>query len=175
MEPRLKSSTKWSPYPEELCEQAIAVLSERFMEEYDLEKAEFVVEGRIYKSEILGRFGLKKEGQLKQHNFEISLEYNNEKDKALELIQGSMDIVEHLWTELLEDDLEDYELSKEWQTMPYEKKMYFYKYSTINTGLEEEADRLLAEYEKKLVYQTENHDEWADLPEKNEESEETLH
>jgi hypothetical protein len=152
MEPRLKSSQKWSPFPEELCQIAAAALTERFAEEYDLEKAEFVVEGQIYNEEIIGRFGLRLKDQIKQYNFEISLEYNSEKDKALELIQKSMDVVEHLWEELLEDDLEDADLSKQWQTMPFEKRMYFFRYSTVNTQLEKEADQWLKEYEKKLVY-----------------------
>ena len=152
MEPRLKTSQKWSPFPEELCEQTVSVLNERYSEEYDLENAQFVVEGRIYKEENIGRYGISVAGQIKQHNFEVSLEYNSEKDKPLELIQNSMDVVEHLFEEFLEDDMEDFELSKTWQTMPYNKKMYFYKYSTVNTSLEEAADKLLEEYEQKLVY-----------------------
>lgn len=157
MDPRLKSSTQWSPFPEELCEQTAQVLTERFSEEYDLKGGQFVVEGQIYGSEILGRYGLRFSDQLKQQNFELSFEYDSQKDKPLEAIQKSLDVIEHLWTELLEDDLEDSKLDKTWQSMPYEKKMYFFRYSTVNSRLEEEADKLLAEYEKKLVYQTESH------------------
>lgn len=174
MEPRLKSSTQWSPFPVELCEQTVSALSDRFKEEYDIENAEFVVEGRIFGAEIVGRYGLRVEGQIKQHNFEVSLEYDSEKDKALELIQKSMDVVEHLWTELLEDDLEDGELSKQWQTMPHQKRMYHYRYTTVNSQLEQEADKLLAEYEKKLVYQSEEHEDIFDLSDE-EEPENTLH
>ncbi len=164
MDARLKTSTQWSPFPEELCEQMTEVLTDRFSDEYDLESAQFVVEGFIYKEEIIGRYGIRTEGQLKQHNFEISIEYNSEKEKALEVIQNSMDVVEHLFTEFLEDDMEDSELLKTWQTLPYEKKMYFYRYSTVNSALEEEADKWLSEYEKKLVYETEDHTE--EVPDK---------
>ncbi len=152
MEPRLKTSTQWSPFPEELCQLTSQSLKERFAEEYDLDKAEFVVEGRIYEKEIVGLYGVRFKDEIKQYNFEVSLEYDSEKEKALDLIQNSMDVVEHLLTELFEEDFEDYELSKTWQTMPYEKKMYFYKYSTNNTDLEAQADKLLEEFEKKLVY-----------------------
>lgn len=152
MNPRLKSSVKWTPFPEELRQQTKDVLTERFKDEYDLENSKFVVDGFIYKDEIIGRYGLQVNDQLKQHNFEISIEYNSEKEKALEVIQNSMDVVEHLWTELLEDDLEDGELARTWQTLPFNKKMYFYRYSTVNSSLELEADKLLEEYEKKLVY-----------------------
>ena len=125
MDSRLKSSVKWSPFPEELCKQAQKALTERFQNEYDLEKARFVVEGRIYGEEILGRYGLRVEGQLKQYNFEISFEFNSEKQKALVLIQKSMDLVEHLWTELFEEGLDDGELSRQWQTITFDKKKIF--------------------------------------------------
>lgn len=178
MDPRLKSSTQWSPFPEELCQQAVSALNERFSEDYDLEDAEFVVDGHIYQEEIIGRYGLRLKGQLKQHNFEVSVEYDSEKEKALELIHQSMYVVEHLWTELLEDDLEDGDLSKKWQSMPHKKKTFFYRYSTVNTQLEEEADRLLQEYEKKLVYESSEHDPFSELPEdhqSNDEGDPTLH
>lgn len=173
MEPRLKSSTQWSPFPEELCQQMVEVLTEKFSADYDLEDGQFVVEGFIYKEEIIGRYGLRLDGQIRQHNFEISLEFNPEKDKPLELIQNSMEVVEHLWTEFLEDDMDDTELSKKWQTMPHQKKMYFYRYSTVNTELEKEADKLLEEYEKKLVYQTADYDLPGDSPDNDPAS--TLH
>lgn len=153
MDPRLKSSLKWTPFPGELCEQVQKTLTERFQNEYDLKKSQFVVEGRIYKEEILGRYGLRVKGQLKQHNFEISFEFDSKKQKALPLIHQSMDLVESLWTELLEEDLDDSEFSKQWQTIIFDKRKYSHKYSTVNTALEEQADRLLLEYEKKLVYE----------------------
>jgi hypothetical protein len=152
MEPRLKTSTKWTPFPSELNENAALVLMERFSEDYDLDGSHFVVDGRIYSQEIVGRFGLYSKNSLKQQNFEISFEYDSSKEKALDLIHQSMDVVEHLWQELFEDDLDDSELLKTWQTLPYEKKMYFFRYSTLNTKLEEEADKLLSQFDKKLVH-----------------------
>lgn len=174
MKPRLKSSTQWSPFPEELCQLTASVLTERFKEEYDLDSCEFVVEGRIFKEEILGRFGLQVKDQLKQHNFEISMDFDAEKEKALEKIQISLDVVEHLWIELLEDNLEDKELSEEWQPMALEKNNYFFRYTTVNSKLEQEADKLLAEYEKKLVYQNKDHDD-SSLINTDEEPDSTIH
>ena len=151
MDPRLKSSVQWTPFPEEFCDQAKKVLSDHFQEEYDLKKSQFVVEGRIYREEVLVRYGLEVEGQLKQYNFEISFEYDSKKQKVLELIHQSMDLVESLWTnfftELFEDDLDD-KLPREWESVRFEKKNYFYRYSTVNTRLEREADRLLSIGEK---------------------------
>ncbi len=152
MQPRLKTSSQWTPFPEELCQLCAQVLTERFFDEYDLDKAKFVVEGRIFANEIVGRFGLNVENQLKQPNFEVSFDFNPETEKALEMIQKSMDVVEHLWTELLEDDFEDAELAVVWQSLPFDKKDYHYRYSTVNSDLEKEADLLLQEFEKQLVY-----------------------
>ncbi len=154
MEARLKTSVQWTPFPSELCENAVLVLNERFKQEYDLEKGEFTVEGRIYNQEIVGRFGLRFNNQLKQHNFEISFDFDPEKDKALELIQDSMDLVEHLWTEFLEEDRDDSELSPLWQSLLYKKTNYYFRYTTVNSQLELEADKLLSQFEKKLVYDT---------------------
>ena len=152
MDPRLKSSTQWTPFPDELCQQIAQVLTERFSSEYGLEKAQFSVTGFIYKEELIGCYGLRREGQLKQPNFEVSMDYEAEEDNVLERIQNSMDVVEHLWTELLEEDFEDGHLSRQWQPLEIDKKTYFCRYSTVNTQLEEEANRLLLEDEKKLVY-----------------------
>lgn len=163
MEPRLKSSIQWSPFPEELCLHASEALSERFVEEYDLGKAVFIVEGRIYSHEVIGLFGLRIKSQLKQHNFEISFEYDSSKDKVLDLIHGAVDLAEYLWTEFLEEDLDDTELSNQWQSLTFEKRNYFFRYSTNNTDLEQEADKLLAEYEKKLVYTSPEHPDLEDL------------
>jgi hypothetical protein len=151
MDPRLKTSTQWSPFPEELCEQMVATLRERFEEEYGLEDMEFIVEGRIFPGEILTRVGLAVDGQLKQHNFEFSFEYDNEKEQTLECIQNSMDVIEHVWTEFLEEDMEDSEMPREWQSMPLNKIMYFFKYTTLNSRLEAEADKLLQEYDNNLL------------------------
>lgn len=152
MEPRLKTSQQWTPYPSELCEQTVAVLSERFVEEYGLDNAEFIAEGRIYNNEIIGRYGLRFADQLKQYNFEISMDYDGENDKVLTMIQESMDVIEHLFTEFLEDGCDDSELTDRWQLMQYEKRPYSYRYTTVNTKLEQEADQWLSQYEKKLVY-----------------------
>ncbi len=154
MQARLKTSIQWTPFPAELCENAVLVLNERFKEEYDLENGEFTVEGRIYNHEIVGRYGLRIKNQLKQYNFEVSFDFDPEKDKALEMIQDSMDLVEHLWTEFLEEDRDDSELTVLWQSIPYKNANYFFRYSTVNSQLELEADQLLAQYEKKLVYDT---------------------
>ena len=171
MTPRLKTSTKWSPFPQELSELITETLNERFADEYDLEDSEFLVEGRIYSDEILTRIGLPVEGQLKQYNFEFSFEYDNQKEQTLERIQKSMDVIEHVWLEFLEEDKEDGEMPREWQSMPYDGIQYFFKYSTINTNLEAEADRLLQEFDSNLV------NEQRDLPELEfeEEEESTLH
>lgn len=153
MDPRLKSSKQWSPFPVELCDQICEVFTERFADEYDLRGFHFVTEGRIYPEEVIVRVGLTSNGQLKQHNFELSLTYNSESDKALEMIQKSVDLLEPSFVDLLEEEFADDEFDRKWQPIKNTKKLEaFLRYSTVNTNLEEQADRLLEEFDKKLYY-----------------------
>ena len=153
MEPRLKSSTQWSPFPIELCDQICEVFTDRFADEYDLRGFHFISEGQIYQAEILIRVGLTNPKQLRQHNFELSVPFDPEKSKAKELIEKSLDNIAPQFIELLEEDFDDHEFTREWQAL--EKPSIpgcHMRYSTINTDLEKQADILLEEFEKKLVY-----------------------
>ncbi|MCB0378084.1 MAG: hypothetical protein KDD33_06295 [Bdellovibrionales bacterium] len=163
MEPRLKNSNQWTPFPEELCDQIKGVLQERFNDEYGLEDSLFIVEGRIYQQEILARFGLNVPNQLKQYNFELSFEFDPQKENTLESIQNSMDIIEYLFSEFLEEDMDDSDLPRKWRILTHNKNNYFFQYSTVNSILEKQADQLLEQYEKKLVYDAEEAPEEVDV------------
>lgn len=152
MNPRLKTSTQWTPFPEELALQIQEVLSERFAKDYDIESFDFVVQGRIYKEEILLRTGLNSTKQLKQPNFELSLQFDPKKDKVFEVIHKSMDLIDSLWENFLEEDMEDTDLPRQWTSLVFGNLSTHYLYSTTNTELEKQADILLENYEKKLVY-----------------------
>ena len=155
MEPRLKNSVKWSPFPEELTLQITEVMEEGFSDEYGLDTHQFVIEGRIYSQEILLRVGLTVDHQLKQHNFEFSFEFDPEKEKLLEHIRESMDLVGHIWREFLEEDMEDEDMPRTWKNLSMGNNIYYYRYSTVNTALEKQADILLNQHEKKLVHEHE--------------------
>jgi hypothetical protein len=154
MEPRLPASTTWTPFPAELLAQVQEVLTS-FFEDYDLDGRAFRVEGAIYPTEILMRVGLGKSINIRQHNFEASLEYKADKENVLSEIHTVIDFLGQTWQDYLEEPKEDEELPIDWIETPFENKKIYLKYSSINTDLEQEADRILQNFEKKLVYEDE--------------------
>jgi len=150
MEPRLKTSTKWTPFPTELLEQIQAVV-ENFFEDYEIENGQFVVDGAIYPTEILLQIGITRPGQLRQDNFIASLEYDSKNEKPMELINLMSDFLGEVWVHFLEDEPEYEDLPRQWQANTFEKKPIYLRYTSENTSLEKQADALLG-IDKSLVY-----------------------
>jgi hypothetical protein len=166
MEPRLKTSTKWSPFPDELIGQIVEVFRQSF-EDYDLD-GQFIAEGAIYPEELLLRVGLTKNNQLRQRNFEASIQYNSEEEKPLEKIHVLVDFLGQVWESYLEDEPEDAEMSLVWVEERFKKESVFLKFSTVNSNLEKQADQLLEMFEKKLLHEgEENEDPLAAFDEEN--------
>lgn len=158
MEPRLKTSTQWTPFPEELIQQITDAAEDHFSD-YEKGDRTFVVEGRIYPNEILLRVGLTApQGQLRQDNFEASMEYDVKKVKALDEIHFLVDFLAETWATFFEDAPEDESLSRLWIEQTFEKKPIFLRYSTENTELEKLANELLKADEKQLVYGAPSYD-----------------
>lgn len=152
MEPRLKSSTQWTPFPDEFISQIKEVAEDHFSE-YEKEGRHFVVEGRIYSNEILLRLGLSApQGFLRQDNFEASLEYDPSKEKALDLIHLLVDFLAEIWTTNFEDAPPNEDLPRTWTQQTFEKRNLFFRYSSDNTDLEKQADAILQINQKQLVY-----------------------
>jgi hypothetical protein len=152
MEPRLKSSTQWTAFPEELLSQITEVAEDHFSD-YEKDDRKFIAEGRIYPSEIVLRLGLSApKGSLRQDNFEASLQYDPEKEKALELIHLVVDFLAETWATYFEDAPENEDLPRIWVEQTFEKKPIFLRYSTENSDLEKQANALLQLDEKQLVY-----------------------
>ena len=84
MNPRLKTSKKWTDFPDEYLKQIEDVFTQNFKAK--LGKATLIVQGRIYPSEIMLRVGLRQPKELKQVNFEVSVNYEPKKKDALEKI-----------------------------------------------------------------------------------------
>lgn len=152
MTPRLKTSIKWTPFPKEFTEQIIETFND-FFADYDLNGQSFRVEGQIYPEEVLLRVGLNHPKRLRQDNLEASMGYNPLDEKALEEIHHMVDFLGHTWEDLLEDEDDAKEFSQEWTACDWNKKKIFFKYSSLNTDLEAEADKLLDQFEKRLVYE----------------------
>ncbi|MBC86108.1 MAG: hypothetical protein CL677_02925 [Bdellovibrionaceae bacterium] len=139
MEPRLKESTKWTELPEELVTQVIEALSESFSKPAKVGK--FFCEGRIYKSEILVRLGYLANGRLVQANAEASIEFDFQKEKAQDIIGLAVDACGSLLDNYFQNPDEDF--PREWKPFDFEGKQIFLQFTTDNSELEAEADKLL--------------------------------
>lgn len=153
MQPRLKTSKKWTSFPKEYTDQIKAVFEENFEPDLDDEKVE--VEGRIYSSEVLLRVGLVKPGRLRQANFEASMDYSTKSKDALERIHNAVDAVASMIADYFENEAEA-DLPLSWKEYPFQGKTVFLQYSTMNAELEKQADALLGELSDDLVVDKED-------------------
>lgn len=151
MNPRLKSSKKWTAFPKEYSEQIQTVFTENFAEH--LKNASLLIEGRIYPDEIVLRVGYLQEGRLTQANFEVSVNYSQEKKDAIENIHLCVDAAASMLMEYLEKTAaeEEVEFPYTWKEIAFQKKKVFVQYNTENTSLEREANRLLGISEGTLL------------------------
>ena len=152
MIPRLKSSKKWTSLPPELCTQIRDVYVDSFADEAKL--GQFVVEGRIYGQELLFRAGYLEKGRLRQFNVEVSMDFDANKQNALELIYFTVDCAASMMQELFSKNQDLEEFPHQWKSFTIEKKTVYLQVSTVNSDLESEADRLLKNAnESQLVYE----------------------
>lgn len=164
MIPRLKTSKKSTPFPQEYADQIKSAFVENFKEQ--LANADLVIQGRIYPQEILLRVGFVKKGHLKQSNFEVSASYDYKKQNAIEAIHLCIDFLASILNQYFEqttitdesDDTEPMDLPYLWKPIQFENQEVFFQYSTVNTKLEEEADRLLGISSEDLVKDEEDED-----------------
>ncbi|MCB0342411.1 MAG: hypothetical protein H6626_03755 [Pseudobdellovibrionaceae bacterium] len=155
MDPRLKSSKKWTRLPKELLEQIVGVVSETFKKPLAGQKV--IAEGRIYQAELLLRVGHLEPGRLQQANFEVSIEFDPKKENALKLIHTGLDAIGSMLQQYF-DGLDLQEFPWEWQSFELNKKTLHLRVSTVNTDLEAEADRLLAVASDEMLVEGEDQD-----------------
>lgn len=148
MRPRLKSSKKWTPFPKEYTEQIQKVFRENFAA--PLANGILLVEGRIYAQEIALRVGVVQKGELKQSNFEISMDYSPEKQDAIERIHDCIDSAASMMADYFENDGE-IDFPRTWKPFPFQDQTVYLQYTTENTELEAAANRLLGESDVGLV------------------------
>ncbi len=152
MEPRLKTSTQWTPFPEEFTAQIIEVAEDHYSD-YEKQGRQFTAEGRIYGNEILLRLGLKAaKGLLRQDNFEASLQFDPKKEKAIDQIHFAVDFLAETWEKYFENTPENEDLPRLWTEHVFEKRNIYLRYSSENTDLEQQANALLQIADKQLFY-----------------------
>ncbi|QDK37865.1 hypothetical protein [Bdellovibrio sp. NC01] len=140
MNPRLKSSKKWTKFPKEYSDQIQAVFKENFAQYLD--EAELIIEGRIYSEEITLRVGYHEEGRISQANFEVSMNYSQDEQDALSRIHNCVDAAASMMMEYFEQDGE-VDFPYVWAEYPFQGKKLYLRFSTENSSLEAEADKLL--------------------------------
>lgn len=148
MQPRLKSSTKWTEFPKEYVDQVRTVFLENFGAQ--IGDGKLLIEGRIYPQEIMLRVGVLEKGRLAQTNFEVSIDYSTEEQDAMERIHNCIDAAASMMLEYFEEDGE-VDFPYTWKPYPFQKRTIYLQFSTENSELEAEADRLLGESMDNLV------------------------
>lgn len=156
MNPRLKSSKKWTGFPKEYSEQIQAVFKENFAQYLD--EGDLIIEGRIYQEEILLRVGYLEKGRLAQANFEVSMNYSQDEQDAVKRIHNCVDAAASMMMEYLENDGE-VDFPYTWKEFPFQGKKIYLQFTTENTSLEEQANKLLGLDEESLVHDEDETDE----------------
>nr|BFD59715.1 hypothetical protein CKG001_18220 [Bdellovibrio sp. CKG001]BFD63079.1 hypothetical protein BdHM001_17600 [Bdellovibrio sp. HM001] len=153
MNPRLKSSKKWTAFPKEYSDQILGVFKENFAQY--LGNAELLIEGRIYQEEIALRVGYLEEGRLAQANFEVSMNYSQEQQDAITRIHNCVDAAASMMMEYLENNGE-VDFPYTWKEVPFQGKKIYLRFSTENSSLEAEANKLLGLNEDEMLHDDEN-------------------
>lgn len=167
--PRLKNSVQWTELPTELIDKIKSVFESEFQTE--AAQGDFLVEGRLYQSEVVLRIGFLEKGRLKQINFEASMdiptvdadqnqveEQNSDLDNfgssspAMNCLYSCIDslgCVMDEYFDLASDD--EIDIPTNWEEYDFEGEQIYLRHSTVNTRLEQEADRLLGLVDERLV------------------------
>lgn len=148
MNPRLVSSKKWTNFPKEYLSQIEQVFSDAFAAQ--LTNGKLILDGRIYPEEIMLRVGFLENGRLQQANFEVSMNYSQENQDAVDRIYSCIDAAASMMGEYFAQNGE-VDFPRKWKEYDFNGNMIFVQYTTDNTNLEAEANRLLGIDKDSLV------------------------
>ncbi len=174
MNPRLKTSKKWTNFPKEYQTQIESVFSDNFKSE--LKNSSLTIDGRIYPNEVLlcVAFGEKK--GLSRNNFIVSQNYDLKSPDVVEKIHTAIDAIASLMTDFFSNEQDSSDLPRSWQEFDFNKKPLFFMYTTENPDLEREADALLGESASSLVHDEDFEEEDAlDLADEDQNMSKTKH
>lgn len=140
MEPRLKTSSKWSPLPPELVRQIQSVFKKSFGSH--LGGGTIEAAGKIFPQEILISVGFRSEKSIRQSNWMISIGYQKSKDNVLNLLHLAVDAAASLFEQTFAAE-NDSDFPRLWEEVDFEGRKIYIQFSTANSQLESEADKLL--------------------------------
>lgn len=162
MNPRKKESKKWSAIPSELAKQIKTVFEESFSAH--LEGKTLKVEGRIYPTEVLMRIGINTKGELRFQNFEVSIDHSSQKQDTIQKITLAVDAIASLMVDYFDNE-ETHEMPLVWHEYPFENEKLWLQFSSTNSDLEAEANKLLGvEDENSLLVEALDELEALDIP-----------
>jgi hypothetical protein len=149
MEPRLKSSLKWTTFPKEFIKQIDGIVAESFQKLSP--NAKFFIDGRIFAQEVLFKLGFMKEGSIIQSNIWVSADYDTKKDNVKNTINLAIDCGGSLLAHHIENP--DEEFPRDWSEFDFNKKKVFICLDKSNDDLEAQANALLGELEDDVLVQ----------------------
>jgi hypothetical protein len=156
MNPRKKESKKWTQLPADFSKQIKTVFEENFKAQ--LQGKKLTVEGRIYPAEIMLRVGFQEKGEIRYHNFEVSLDHSKEKQNTISQIHLGVDAIASLMADYFENQ-EDHEMPLAWQEYPFQNQTLWLQYTSENSDLEAEANKLLGIEKGSLLNDAEEEDD----------------
>ena len=141
LESRKNKSSKSTKLPTEFSKQISDVFNEHFKKQVSGQP--ILVDSLLTGDEVVVRIGYNpKDTKLRQHNFEVSLDYDQK--PATNLVSSvhlAIDALANILQEHLEKPNQDF--SPTWTAMTLEKREFFYRYTAENSELEKQANELL--------------------------------
>lgn len=147
MDPR-KEKGRWTAVPKDYIKQVSNALRESFADES--KSGKFIVEGRIYKDELLLRMGFLEKGRIRQTNFEMSMDFKAGKDDTLKLLNLAVDVGATMLEELF-SSTEDQDFPRTWQPFEVEGRTVYVQFSSENSELDAAANEILGAADENLV------------------------
>lgn len=162
MQPRLATSKKWTAFPKEYQEKITEVFTEAFASQMSGEH--FEIDGRFYTKELFLKVTLCNDQSLANANFLISMDFNSQKENAIEKIYVAIDALASFIDQYFVNNRETIDFPRVWDKIDFEKKEVHILFSPANEELEAQADALLGEASKeKSLVQGEDFEEDLDV------------
>ncbi|MBT4762131.1 MAG: hypothetical protein HOO06_10570 [Bdellovibrionaceae bacterium] len=156
MNPRLKSSQKWTSFPTEFIQQINAVVNENFQKLSP--DGKFSIDGRIFPKEVLFKISHQAKNSITQNSIWVSVDYDAKKDNVNIALNLAIDCGGSLMVHHFENPKDEFPRS--WAPMDFNKTEVFICLDTQNDDLEAQADALLGESsEESLVHISESMEE----------------
>ena len=144
MDPRLSTSRKWNPLPSELLKQIQSVFKQSFSAH--IGGGSIVAAGKIFPEEILISVGFRAEKSIRQANWVISIAYKKNIDNVLQLLHLAVDAAASLFEQTFSAE-SDKDFPRIWEEVDFEGRKIYVQFSSVNSELEAEADKLLGKKE----------------------------